>query len=141
MPKGKVKLTPEFEDLLHVFNRMKDADVRSVVEELERQRREAVAVGQQLIAERDASHSEWRLHLRETGQLTFRLFSDGLIFVVVWAVLWIAHAVQGWLPMEGQAPATLSRVHEYATIILYIVLVAAVIKDMVLDRILGKRHD
>ena len=141
MPKGKLKLTPEFEDLLHVFSRMKDADVRSVVEELEKQRREAAVLGQQLIAARDAYHSGWRLQLRETGQLTFRLFSDGFIFVVVWAVLWIAHAVQGWLPMEGQAPATLSRVHEYATIILYVVLVAAVIKDMILDRILGKRHE
>ena len=137
----KLKLTPEFEDLLHLFSRMKDASVKTVVEELEKERRTAIELSREYLAARDAYHSGWRRQVRETGELTFRLIADGFVFVVIWAILWLAHLIQAWMPIEGRAANTLSTAHEYATVVLYVVLVAAVIKDMAMAKFIGKHDD
>ena len=129
---------PKFSDLVEIMARMKDQDVRAVVEVLEKERKqaqEALAEGHRLQA---IYREGWRHEWQEFAVTAARIVKDGATFGVLWVVLWGGHALTLLLRVEGRAADTVAATHAWTIALGYLVLCGGIVWDMIRTR-LGRR--
>ena len=135
MPSKHPKFPPEFEDMLRLFNRMKEDSVRVAVEKLEEERGKAERIGKEYANALAAHNALWRREIREFLILAFRLIKDAVLFGIFWLILKFVHLLEEFLPIQGRAATTLATFHEYLLVVMYGTLAVFVIWDLIESRV------